>query len=576
MTKGVADKRKQKARASVMSAKKAAELRGEVLTPADVGIEFDGAVDIPKNLTKESSPPSTNPVDAAEIKGWNRTLPGGTRLEIRQVTGVGRDVYIDSYSYSEVEKEPTPEAFIKRYIVPETGGGRFSLHLLYPNGKRENRGEVEVFDNRKPVENEKKREDVKGILEVLGAERERMASEAKKREEQARQREETAVQQSIRAMQESQDRSMQMITAQLNNQQSQQQNNGGGDSTMMMMMMMMMQNMQSDSKRTIETITSKLEERSSVPSSGSESARMDSLIRQVTDKLDRLEDDSFSAPSRRSRRFDMDDLGGLDLFSTPTPPTPSAPEKPISEIISETAAAIGAQLKPKEEEPMIEKIIKYLPLIQPLINKFVDGNKEEKAELSRKLERMEEKLENERARLIEGGNSSDLEHMVNGLSFIRENERLLFPKKNEDLPMPGEKKDSFLDTISTLIPQAIGMLQNFQVPNQGGSTHLPNPQTQQTLAIPDLIRAMGNMPEEEVVQQLHGLMQLVPSVPGLGQKVIAALTGDPEKDTLVVAGLVQRLLTGMVDKSELSVTAAENILKVVQKHGATLVSSLRG
>jgi hypothetical protein len=118
--------------------------------------------------------------------------------------------------------------------------------------------------------------------------------------------------------------------------------------------------------------------------------------------------------------------------------------------------------------------------------------------------------------------------------------------------------------VNSLIPQAIGLIRSFTVPNTSTSKALPSPTAQPKLSVQEIVRAMPKMSDSEVVAKIGEVLHSVTnSVPGAREGIEKALTGDPEKDTKTIVRLTWKLLTEFAKDGDINEEQANRILQLV-------------
>ena len=127
------------------------------------------------------------PKSVSAFKGYlDRILPTAERMKVWKREALGKLVYLEQYSVSDVERVGDMEVFLQQYIVPKVGPGTFEIGLINSKNEESRRVEFTVHDpNRAPGD---KPNDVvinKVVTEVLEENkkmRTEMAAQANKKE----------------------------------------------------------------------------------------------------------------------------------------------------------------------------------------------------------------------------------------------------------------------------------------------------------------------------------------------------------------------------------------------------------
>ena len=92
------------------------------------------------------------PKSVSAFKGYlDRILPTAERMKIWKREALGKLIYLEQYSVSDVERVGDMEVFIQQYVVPKAGPGTYEIGLINSKNEESRRVEFTVHDpNRAP------------------------------------------------------------------------------------------------------------------------------------------------------------------------------------------------------------------------------------------------------------------------------------------------------------------------------------------------------------------------------------------------------------------------------------------
>jgi len=484
--------------------------------------------------------------EKSEYKKLDAVMPTTVSISISKYDEDGDLSHCDTLNYEAIVSHLPIEKFLKRFMVPKHGYGKYLIKLILPDGSEQNRGTVKIAE---PIggEDMNRPNDVAALKELLADINKQSAQTTSSQ---------------VEAYRQSENERMQMLRdiMQMQVQKSQTPQVETPMDKMMNMMMAqrmfdMMDNMSSKKNQPDPAIN-----------------QITNILEKIIQRIDKIELDSDVAKMQPFARQ-------MPSYEHPSYPIESKKESEILEKYLELVkTVISNNNNNQNKDNESEKIFQMMQSVIDMQSK----SHQEKIDL---VMRMMERIEDRNA----SGGGNDVGSIVQQVRQLRETaQELGFLEKPEE----SEGSSGIIKTLLTSLPAYINMMSKKPgnpttgVPVQ--QPRKPQPQSQPQRALPqprvelepqsepqpepepepdtatveDIFKNIASLPDDKVTDEIANVLN------GIGQNpayapIIADLKKSPEK----IPGQIEMLSKNFVEQNVLTQEQADRIVRLVKERG---------